>query len=337
MNNKERFLLWKEMLENQESSFSDRKPRMYYRYRKFNSKEFFTLKNKKAFFSSPEKWNDEMDYCVSINVNENYKRLNSDLKKKIIKALSYSLEKYALLKGKEISINKDKALEISKSLLNRDGSFDFKIIDEYCTNYEISRKEKNIIDKIKCIDIDKFQKDIDKILNNICNLSDNMKKQRVFYCLSETYDNNHQWSIYANKYSGFCIRYEIDNKEILDSTFPIVYGFKEEISVLSIITDSLIYPKQDINKSETIKTIAQQFFTKDPSWEGEKEWRISLRVENEFNNYVDFPYATAIYLGKNMKSKNKTQLINYAKKNKMEVYQQEFDILKGKMIYKKIY
>lgn len=54
----------------------------------------------------------------------------------------------------------------------------------------------------------KFKEDVLNEFRQFFNFND-IRNNCIMYSLSETYSNNHQWTIYADNGKGFCIGYEI--------------------------------------------------------------------------------------------------------------------------------
>ena len=151
-------------------------------------------------------------------------------------------------------------------------------------------------------------------------------------CLSNTSQQNMpMWAYYANSHKGFCVEYEISEKQ-KKYIFPIAYE-SERLYANSIITHlingfwKMIKEGKSVDETPTELNIYQQlmflsFATKHNSWEHEQEYRIM----NQFDKY--FPMTPKkIFIGKDCKKEYQKRLIDVAHSfgTYCEVYQMELE------------
>lgn len=93
------------------------------------------------------------------------------------------------------------------------------------------------------------------------------------------------WAYYTNNYKGYCIEYELKNKEKIKGNISEVNYSDERVEIASIL---LNLPQMSENEKEKIMYgIKQSLFIKNISWEHEKECRIVLPITNECGENVD--------------------------------------------------
>ena len=167
------------------------------------------------------------------------------------------------------------------------------------------------------------------------------QQKETFVCsLTEDGSNASMWENYADNYSGFCIEYSFDKVGAHHIKSNLLRGCLFQLCPM-IYTDKIHFMSgydfmMDQNRRMYQESCGQQekrfdsfdyyriftlLLTKKKDYEWEKEWRIVLH--NLDKQIVYFPFATGIYLGKNIKAKNKDRLLEIAEKRNLNVYQQE--------------
>lgn len=140
-------------------------------------------------------------------------------------------------------------------------------------------------------------------------------------CLSEVYDSMLMWSHYAQNHTGYCIEYDFEEDDMFyKHLYPVVYT-KERYSISK--TDVL-----DGNKDFLYKTTCR----KSDVWSYEKEWRIITANYNKIMpqklEYPDAKYVLdlkknikAFYLGAKISESLKNEVIQFGRRNNIDVYQ----------------
>ena len=184
----------------------------------------------------------------------------------------------------------------------------------------------------------------DKYLSNFESLMkfNDIREEMLMYSLSETYDNNHQWAMYADEGNGFCIGYHIRPKSyreasLIRNLLPIYYGQKDPLIITRYLDEILTYTM----RAETIDELGKQesgklyvsLYIKTIEWMGEQEWRFSIPKHQAENNAVPFDFAESIYLGENIEDDWKDKLIEIAREQGLAVYKRKLDSTKSKWIY----
>lgn len=324
-------------------------PRYLYKYRVCNENNLNSLKNRKAWFSNPSTWNDPIDATVKYNLAKDLKDLEDNFddyvvkfaftfinkyidsfckQKKFVEADVVKKVYYSCFKGEE-RINYDKIVEKLKPVVGEKPAMQIAVKAEEAFNMVLS---------------DDFKTKVLSGLNNFAGFND-IKDKCIMYSLSETYNNNHQWAMYADGGKGFCIGYEIipkSNHEIslLTCLVPIYYGDKKEIRLTRILDECVEYGARPESLDDLISQESENLFismhTKNIEWNGEQEWRFCLPLVEAKSNLVDFDFARVLYLGDKIDEDWKRELIDIARMQKLKVYQRKLDKMKSDWLYEEL-
>lgn len=115
-------------------------------------------------------------------------------------------------------------------------------------------------------------------------------------CFSETNTSLLMWAYYANNYRGVCLEYDFENVDV---------SYKDVVNSLHKVQYS------------DIRDYAGYYFKKSRQWEHEQEWRIATRSDEE---YVEFPFLKAIYLGAKLDYKKRRELCELAIAKNLRAY-----------------
>ena len=135
-------------------------------------------------------------------------------------------------------------------------------------------------------------------------------------CFTTRYDNMPMWYHYANKHSGICIEFDIEESNSLFKRllFPVIYN-NERFNATEYIKH-IDDPSMGL---ERFDLYASLFKSKD--WENEDEWRLVL-VGGVLETC---PYMkvkiNAVYLGRNIKEEDKSKVLSICKSKNIPVYQ----------------
>ena len=156
--------------------------------------------------------------------------------------------------------------------------------------------------------------------NDASECMDELKDAVRVVCLSETYDSMLMWSHYARNHTGYCIEYEFNKDDMYYSSLHQVRYTKDRFNI----------SKKDIlegRKDIIDKTVC----SKADVWSYEKEWRIVTenyiktrpsKVDPKTRCVLQLKdNIKAFYLGAKINEKEKSEIIEFAKKNNRIVYQ----------------
>ena len=107
-------------------------------------------------------------------------------------------------------------------------------------------------------------------------------------CFSERNDNLTMWGLYADCYSGMCIKYDVNKlkdteyEHLLYHLYPVVYSDKRIVDEqLRLTMDEYRDYFRDLDDKQGFQQnydflfdILHMFLIKNSAWESEKEWRI---------------------------------------------------------------
>lgn len=135
--------------------------------------------------------------------------------------------------------------------------------------------------------------------------------------ISEDPNNNLMWAHYAKNHKGICIEYDmgkaaINDVNILGCLYPVIYTDKRVMPLYfeDVACDIYPYDKRDTKGL---------FLFKQEIWKYEREWRFILEdIECED---IDFPYATAVYIGFNCDERDKEAIKTACVNEKIDCYQ----------------
>lgn len=320
-----------------------------YKYRCCNEDNLTMLRNKTAWFSCPSTWNDQIDVTVSYDLDKDLNELDKNFDKYVYKfAFAFINQYIESFCDQKKFVTKEQVRDVYYKAFKGDESINFDRIVNYLEPVVGWKPARQIAVKTQeafmMVEKPEFK---NKILNGFKQFLgfNDIRNRMYMYSLSETYENNHQWAIYADGGKGFCIGYEIipKNKEeasMIPNLLPIYYGKKEDLLISKMLDETLEYIARKEEISDLINQETEILYvalhTKTPEWVGEQEWRFIIPIEQAKENAIPFNFAKTIYLGENIEDDWKNKLIEIAKEQQLKVYQRQLDRTKSRWIYKEI-
>lgn len=151
----------------------------------------------------------------------------------------------------------------------------------------------------------KKQRKYTKIVNRE-NIIKNRPEYLYIKCFSENEKNMPMWGLYADKYRGVCLRYDVKklNNDILEHLFPVIYT--DERCAISGFDIEDLHGK-DLCKNNILFPIGMY---KGVDWKFESEWRLiyqanELRDESgHIEQNIELDCLDEIYLGFDMSEKD---------------------------------
>lgn len=167
---------------------------------------------------------------------------------------------------------------------------------------------------------------------------------------AESFDNMLLWGIYADRFSGLCIEYDLSNMsshpDYYVHLFPVVYQQQRYATnhSLHFAIKELSEIKKDSDSCdiEFLRDIISMFLVKSEHWMHEEEWRLIVpyvymhlewseggiidddedaRLYSISDQTIDFPYATAVYMGPLIQSMQKQHTVDICRKLGIRVYE----------------
>ena len=301
-------------------------PKSFFKYRKPTDRAIENLENDQAWFSHPEDFDDTMDTTINNDIEaelrhyeENPSAVTLELAKAFVQAMAA-----------DYGLNVDLSMvDEVFPLLNEDGSFNEgdtrKYLEakmpEFATDECVDRLRQATTPVIN----EQTQEAVPGFLKNYLDINGKMRREFLTFSLAEEGDNQAMWGLYADESKGFCIEYVFPEDDFLAqrmllNLFPIYYGEKPEVRFFDILIRGL-YGKDKIH-GITYEDYREWFIsscTKDPTYEFQKEWRITFD-STIGGNLQQFPFAVSITLGERISEEYAQRLIDIARKKGLPVY-----------------
>lgn len=325
-------------------------PTHLYKYRVCNENNLNMIRNRTAWFSCPSTWNDPIDVTVSYDLEKDSKMLKEKEDELAAKMALTFINKYieSFCEQKKF-VTAEEVKKVYYGAFEGESGINHKRIIFYLTPIVGEKPAKQIAVKTQeafsMVNTPKFREQVFGGLEKMMHFNDIRNTMRM-YSLSETYENNHQWAMYADGGKGFCIGYHIKPKterewRLIPNLLPIYYGDKRPLMITRMLDEALEYVVRPETLQDLINQEAESLYislnTKTLQWIGEEEWRFGIPKIQTESNVVLFDFAESLYLGENIEEEWKEKLLEIAKEQGLLVYQRKLDSTKSKWIYEKFY
>ncbi|WP_324824305.1 DUF2971 domain-containing protein [Sinanaerobacter sp. ZZT-01] len=293
-----------------------------YRYRKCNDRELQILEENSIWLSDPEKFPDMFDatipmaerryidfeYPFFFSLEAAYKALvDTSEEGEIIPNKSDLLE--AIYK----TMAKYSQEEIDAELLKIFGEEEYRKI--------LSHK------------LD-FSRQIERTRKFLCTLSNSPRNSLTIASFTTRYDNRNMWENYAENYTGFCIEYcfsdsllSLSSKSAWDILHLLAVKYFKKRPLFDytdilqrIVQSDMKLTEFNIDVDEFLTQYYQSVTAKLYDYRAEQEWRLVMKRER-LGKY-SFPYASKIFLGKDMSDERIEQMSLIADKLNIPVFMQ---------------
>ena len=325
-------------------------PTHLYKYRVCNENNLNMIRNRTAWFSCPSTWNDPIDVTVSYDLEKDSKMLKEKEDELAAKMALTFINKYieSFCEQKKF-VTAEEVKKVYYGAFEGESGINSKRIIFYLTPIVGEKPAKQIAVKTQeafsMVNTPKFREQVFGGLEKMMHFND-IRNTMLMYSLSETYENNHQWAMYADGGKGFCIGYHIKPKterewSLIPNLLPIYYGDKRPLMITRMLDEALEYVVRPETLQDLINQKAESLYislnTKTLQWIGEEEWRFGIPKIQAESNVVPFDFAESLYLGENIEEEWKEKLLEKAKEQGLLVYQRKLDSTKSKWIYEKFY
>lgn len=279
-----------------------------YRYRKATNREIATLAKNSIWLSDPESFSDIFDATIplpdDITIASDYSfRFTAEI---AYKALVETAEEGENIPSKEEFVQ---AIYAAKEKYPSLSELEARMHEIYGSEYEQMREMTRITPKHNEL-IGKLS---DKAIDLFRYLGQMPRNTMAIASFTTDMDNRNMWENYAKGYTGFCVEYDfrplmtaMNSQEAWDILhfLPVEYRAKRPIFDHRLTLQNIVMndTKQAVTHivapEEYLKYGYQAVTTKLLDYRSEKEWR--LVMPNKYRGLYAFPYASAIYLGKDM-------------------------------------
>lgn len=324
-------------------------PTRLYKYRACNENNLNMLRDRTAWFSCPSTWNDPIDVTVFYDLEKDSQLLQEQLDEIVTKWAFTFINQYikSFCEQKKF-VTAEEVKSVYYGAFEGEQYINPERIVAYLTPVVGDKPARQIAVKTQeafaMVDTPKFREQVLGGLEKMMHFND-IRNTMLMYSLSETYENNHQWAMYADGGKGFCIGYHIKPQtaqewSLIPNLLPIYYGPKQPLMITRVLNEALEYTVRPETLQDLINQEAESLYislhTKTPQWIGEEEWRFSVPKIQTESNVVLFNFIESIYMGENIESVWKDKLLEIARKQGLSVYQRNLDSTKSKWIYEKV-
>lgn len=326
-------------------------PSVLYRYRDCHDRNFKSLEKEQVWLTKPAHFKDLFDSVVNIDIVKEMDGIAKWLKNNISDYAFTSVRKIYTDANHPFELDRAKVRTIADTCTNNNGELDQQKLEKILDSEgEDVQQYRQIFDMMKEY-VDGESGNIDRLVYNInkdlSNASKLARKSKLVLCLTEDVDNGKMWEDFADNYKGFCIEYKPSLTGGYDSfknwlyLLPVIYKEESPSYDMQGFFIRLMADKCEAISAEEASTlvddsiaVCMQLLYKSSNYATEKEWRISIK--NEKNNLQPFPYATAIYMGKDITARHERRLKAIAKRLKIKLYKQHAPMVGRQYQYEEI-
>lgn len=322
-------------------------PPKLYKYRKCNSNGFDMLKNEYIWADNPESFDDPIDSKVNHRLRYELPSIHRWLDGHLGELLYYCLPPKGMKERKGNHKLKD-YIDAQEHFLDDNGKFNSKLARKEMI-LELKKLPKEKQDAcLKVFDYfqsEAFESECKKVIQTtIDGIVNVFRNSKIIACLTARNDNSVMWENYSDKYSGFCVEYQIDTRKLtsdsktaLINMFPVIYRKRiPGINLLPFIkyhfNKSLYGREYDIKRDLVL--LNKQLLYKKYDYSYEEEWRIILNEKSA--RQVSFPLVSAVYAGYKISDTNLKKLKIICKKKGIPLYKQNINMYTNKFSYEQI-
>lgn len=306
-------------------------PNTLYKYRSFDDYAFEMIEKEYLYLTPSGQLDDPFDCLINNGLNESIDEDNP---------LSDSVLQYAvdvlIRHQKNGNLNRGIYISIVKNSLI-EGEINKELFEKEINKYSVlSVDERNMLRNV----FYNFEKVYSLYLND-GSFKNFLKyliesKERIGVCALTTKRNNRpMWSLYADKYKGYCIEIEVSKeKTSVASLYPVIYEEFSETNLIQAIikeiTEILLRMASNGRINTQVGNLDQLLCIKNSDWESQDEWRYIGDAKSKMKNIK----IKSIYLGYDVSKANESKMIElcnrknidlYKMKNPMNTYTIEFD------------
>lgn len=309
-------------------------PRTLYKYRKFDDFSFDMIENDYVFLASTGSLDDPFDCLTDIDLKSIYKAENFSLTKEmneyIIDIIFNHPHSEEVNKEKMIALIEESTIEgrINYTILKRK-------LDE---NNNFTNEQKNLLLNT----MKNFKNTISTIINskkfkNLFTLLIHSKEKIGVCSFTTKRDNRPMWSLYADRYKGYCVEYKMPiAKDLMQNLYPVIYTKDFDNNIVNALVKFTIEVIIRFCTNGKMKTelgcFAELICTKDSDWEYQDEWRLIGDANTKLKPFK----IKAIYLGFDVDENNEKMILDYAARKGFNVYKMNKPINTKKITYIKL-
>lgn len=297
--------------------FADKMPRILYKYRTFDKYSCEMLEESYVYLAPVKELDDPFDCLTNPGVDEKTKDEAV--------SIGLSMVNYVINLVSKLGNIKFNKKEVKKLVLKSysDGEYDEEKARKAFNGYNlINEQGKQIF--LDCLrNIDGFTKTIveDKSMVDLASISFNPGERVGVFSASTKRDNKVMWSLYGDKYKGYCVEYDIpDDPVIRFNLCPVIYKKNDDNNFIRKMVElaiaNIIRFASEGQLSNGVGCMNELFCVKDADWAFQDEWRLIGNAQDHCNRLK----LKAIYLGFKVEEDNLKMVKEIAKKNGFKVF-----------------
>lgn len=310
-----------------------------YKFRRCSVNHFRTLEENCIWMAPASKFNDTFDCTINIDFQRNKKEIEAWLRDSF-PALSFDLARgFCETHGVEMRYTHEDMVEYIQTCIDPNGDVieenEEAFLRKFTTEEELETLEEtlNILKDIRAKFVQQEDAMTQVVLETVEQMRTRLRDTLLVYCMAEYYDISSLWENYADVYKGFCIEYSFadyaqksfEDYKNLVFLLPITYRAKRPYFDMVPFIEGVI--RQSISQDTSWQQdpginadLNMQLYYKTREYAFEREWRFAISSKANSKQY--FPFVSAIYAGKDIKTGNLRRLCSIARKLQVPVYKQ---------------
>lgn len=310
-----------------------------YKYRNCSNRNFQLLKENCIWMAPASSFMDLFDCTVNIDLKQNSPKIRKWMNNSLPEYVYYIWKDALEDLGQECPLSCSDFVAGMKNCLDKNGDIIYDNYYDFAMEHSLV-KSRTEYEEQMVLAAQLFSRVAEKSDEIVRMLSTEIDKQQIqtrettlVYSMSDSYDNDGLWENYAQRYTGFCVGYSFercldirtDIVQNLQYLLPVIYKRKRPIYDLVPVFDGVmkehIYPNyaDDWKKFLAVDMNMQLYYKRD-TYSFEREWRFVMDNKGQSKQY--FPFVSALYAGKDIKTGNLRRLCSIARKLKVPVYKQ---------------
>ena len=331
-------------------------PKKLYKYRKCNKDNFEVLEKGQIYVPYADAFHDPFDYTLKLDIEAQKKQiLQYYTSREIVTAIvSQEIKKVFSELNVPFSISLKDVEYIYDHFVTSDGrclkkKFEVTIVNKLPQKEQ--KKYQIILEQIESYlikQVSHIKENCEDIAKKAYEQCQKPRKGTRIYCLSEKKDCGPMWEHYTDNYSGYCIEYDFSSWEKLPTKeyfrllniLPITYLEKRPPfnleSFFPLVTKQLLLnePPTEAEHLPIEIEIMKHFMIKHSDYSYEKEWRLLLL--DYADSIFQFPFVSAIYLGRNISQDNEDKLRKIASHLNVSIFKQKMNNFGNELRFERI-
>lgn len=318
-----------------------------YKYRNCSENNFQLLEQQSIWMAKPDEFEDDFDYILNINFAQNATKIKNWLFNHIDEFIYYSVKNFFESKKLPFNVSLEEITAIRHNCYTKEGRLVKTRATSYLSQYgsiDEAYKFLKTYDKIDDWFVEKEDQVLEKavvtLIESMVKANQDSRNKCLIYCMCESYKEDSMWKEYSKetdkKHTGYCIEY--DFSKALDMPFnqyknllfllPVIY--KKQRPIFDIVPFLEGAMREQYFNDATYKfdkkfqaSINTHLLIKKSCYVHEREWR--MNIENICHNIQQFPFVSAIILGKDIFEDNEKKLTEIANKLSVPILKQQLN------------